>query len=43
MNKAMCEKWCEEHNATLIEVGRYGFSYMVYTGDIWWMPFSEMF
>ncbi len=36
------EKWCKHHNATLMEYGTYGFSYMLNNGTMWYMPYDEI-
>ena len=38
----VAEKWCSHHNATLIEYGAYGFSYMLDNGTMWYMPYNEI-
>lgn len=35
------EKWCTSHNATLMELGAGGFTYMLYNGTVWYMPYDE--
>lgn len=38
----MAEKWCERHNATLMEMGAGGFTYMLDNGNMRYMTYKEL-